>query len=52
MPFQLTDPKVQKMAAVLEAKNSSYTPTLKNVFHDCVAGTVKVCKRLRTVCEV
>jgi hypothetical protein len=37
--LQLLDVRVQKMAQLLESKNSSFSPTFKNVFRDTVAGT-------------
>ena len=35
---QLRDPKVRKMAEMLEKSNSSYFPSFKNIFRDVVAG--------------
>ena len=35
---QLRDPKVRKMAELLEKTNSSYFPSFKNIFRDVVAG--------------
>lgn len=36
--FQLRDPKVRKMAEILERTQSSYFPTFKDIFRDVVAG--------------
>jgi dynein heavy chain len=36
--FQLRDPKVRKMAELLERTQSSYFPSFKNIFRDVVAG--------------
>ncbi len=46
---QLRDPKVRRMAEMLEKSRSSYYPSFKNIFSDVVEGTdipakiVKVC---------
>jgi len=36
--FQLRDPKVRKMAELLEKTGSSYFLSFKEIFRDCVAG--------------
>lgn len=36
--WQLCNPKVRKMAELLEKTNSSYCPAFKNLFRDAVSG--------------
>ena len=36
--LQLRDPKVRKMAELLEKSNSSYFPSFKSMFRDVVMG--------------
>ena len=36
--LQLRDPKVRKMAELLEKSNSSYFPSFKSMFRDVVLG--------------
>lgn len=40
--WQLRDPKIRKMADLLEVSNSSYFPVFKEIFRDVVEGMLIV----------